>query len=410
MSYATGAVLGGADVVGHLKNCWTVSNYCINKAAVALAAGGYIDIKPVIVRPQFKPGMVRPQIDMAAYRRYLAADLPAKLRVCDMEWPADMDPTVQLQLPLDDAQSDLMLLIHMLGTNAASMKRLKINLSLTVNMAYMYHPVLNEPQYTWPYDLIQRFLDALVECTGIERLTIIQQDYDYGGIRITVNLHAVQVKVMKCIEKMKHLLYLDWHGNMHESNWHTNPESGLNFRKTICSYLPSSLVGLTIRDGLQPRMEQWEDLFLPKHFQRVLSNDRDVFPWLKTISMPSSFWAFSAYIFDSFVDAINLGHCTQIGFSDPFKLCERPLPTSKSREKLPTPRVMIRKLITSMQRDITVDLRGAADQRERDIRIGWAAAIPSLSQMKTMTTGDGYTTVTLRKYTQLHPIHVKVLI
>ena len=272
MSHATAAVMGHADLICHIKNCWTVNNYCINKAAVALAAGGYMDIKPVIVRPQ---------IDMTKYRLYLAADLPAKLRVCDMEWPADMDPTVQLHLPLDDVldtPSDLMLLIHMLGSNAPSMKRLKINLSLAVNIAYLYEPILNEPQYTWPYDLIQRFLDVLVQCTDMQSLTIIQQDYNFCGTRITVNLHTVQVKVMNCIEQMKHLLYLDWHGNMHESNWHTDPESGLKFRKTISSYLPTSLVGLTIRDGLHPRMEKWEDIFMAPHFEMLMRNDMDMFP------------------------------------------------------------------------------------------------------------------------------------
>jgi hypothetical protein len=395
MSHATAAVMGHADLICHIKNCWTVNNYCINKAAVALAAGGYMDIKPVIVRPQ---------IDMTKYRLYLAADLPAKLRVCDMEWPADMDPTVQLHQPLDDVldtPSDLMLLIHMLGSNAPSMKRLKINLSLAVN--------INELQYTWPYDLIQRFLHALAQYTAMESLTIIQQDYNFCGIRIAVNLHTVQVKVMQCIEKMEHLLYLDWHGNMHENNWHTNPESGRKFRKTICLYLPSSLLGLTIRDGLQPRMEKWEDIFMTPHFYTLMSNDRDTFPSLKTISLPSSFWGLPANKFDLLVDAINLGHCFMIGFSDPFKLLERPFQTFKSNEKIRTPRVTIRKLITSMQRDITVDLRGAADQRERDIRIGWASDIPTLFQT---TVGDEYTTLTFHRYryNQLHAIHVKVLI
>jgi len=389
MSYAKEEIFGRADIIGHLKNCWTVGNYCITKTTVALAAQGHMDIKPV---------MVRAPINMNAYRKYLRAELRAKLLVSEMEWPADMDPTAKVSLPIDDSldeQSDMQLMIQMLGSNSASMKRLKVHLSLLI-----------ESDDSWPYYYTNSFLDALVQCTGIESLTITQQDYAYQKARMKVVPYSVQIKVLGYIENMRNLLCLDWYGNTYENNWNWN-EGVFLHRKTICSFFPSTLRELTVRDGSEPRMDRWFDIFLSYDFELLMSNHNAMFPSLNAIYMPSSFWSLSKDKFNPFLDAINEGHFQRIGFSDEFKLYETPYMSIYPRTKLSSPRVIIRYLITWIRRDIIIYLRGATNLNEREIRVRWTSTLPYECEE---TEGAQYKTITLYKNTLHQNITIEVLI
>lgn len=383
----------------YFANCFTVRNFCFNRAARRSAAAGHLQIKPVAVRAK---------IDLAAYRQYLAGALAGKLRVCYMDWPRHLDPTAKVPpsalLKDDDEKSDVVLMTEMLSANAPHLRCLLLSMSLAVDIDYLYDgvDVVACPDVLWPYSRISHFLHALSLCGALEKLSISQTDYVAKNAR----MHTVQVKVMEIVKEMEHLTYLYWNGNMTENilsvtDKRSPPAEG---RFTICAYLPPSLEELRLEDGDHPRFFPWNHIYnLSRTVGRMMSE------WdggnLHTLILPRSFWSLPVDTFRFFIGKLNGGsHIETIGISDVFNLNEGPVERilcgkAYRNARQPPPRRCIELLVTSMLRDMRVDLGVCDDAVERAERMTWAASLSTNPNFFDAQRDDGeeFTTFTFSR-------------
>jgi hypothetical protein len=129
-----------------------------------------------------------------------------------------------------------------------------------------------------------------------------------------------------------------------------------------------------------------------------MSNDRNRFPLLKSIALPSSFWSLMPHQFGGFMLSINSQHITTIRFSDPFKLNQRPSKPVMNGMPVPKPKEALHYLLATLVQDMVIDLRGADDD-ERATRIDFFTQIITSSVIQPVLRSDGleYTTITLHK-------------
>ena len=363
-------VFGDKELLhAYFRNCFTVKNFGFNRAARSNAAAGHLEIKPVAVRGN---------VNLDAYRQYMAGSLAGKLRVCHMDWPTHLDPTAKVppDALLDNGEKpDVVLMTEMLSTNAPYMRHLFLHMSLAVDILYLYPGIdaVACDDFLWPYEHINRFLDALTYCAGLETLIIEQKDFVAHNAR----RHSVQVKVLEIIKEMKHLWYLHWNGNMIEDRFLNVVQDNVVRRMTICDYLPPSLMELVIEDGGMPRFAPWNRHSLSPAVgllmsQRVVGN-------LHTLTLPCSFWSLPLEYFKFFIEMLNAGTRIQnIGIIDDFKLNKGPVERVRGRHAYravqhPPPRLEL--LVTSVRRDMTIELGPCEDAVERAERLAWAASL-----------------------------------
>ena len=387
--WAIDAVFGNGDLLKNFKDCFTKETFIFCKAAVRFARNNEMDIIPVAVRAN---------VDLLAYRQASWYDL--KLKVCDIELPAHLDPTLDLysnqhlcdlllEGPDRDAKfqadvnrlRDINIMTQMLEAHAADLRRLKIHMSLDVELS-------DDVEQAWRYKYINNFLKALAKCTGIKSLTIVQSDH----VEKNATVKSVQLALFKIIKTMQ-LESLDFNGNM-------TIHAGLNVL-SLPDYIPPSLRKLIVRDGAEPRMFKWyDDDGISLDFKRTMVGCyNDV---LKSIYLPSSFWCLSTQKFCDFFPSLNANHITHIGFSDAFQLMKAPTTRTAGHGKLSAPCRMLHVLLVTLIYDMVIDLRGG-DDVERAARIEWAMVNPvtsgtnGLREPNQRSDGEGYTTITMRK-------------
>ena len=377
----------------YFRSCFTAKNFAFNRAARSSAASGHLEIKPVAVRKN---------VNLDAYRHYMGSSLAGKLRVCLMDWPTHLDPTAKVppDALLDNGEkSDVVLLTEMLSTNAPHMRHLFLHMSLAVDILYLYPGIdaVACDDFLWPYEHINRFLGALTYCAGLETLIIEQKDFVAHNAR----RHSVQVKVLEIIKEMKHLWYLHWNGNMIEDRFLNVVQDNVVCRMTICDYLPPSLMELVIEDGEMPRFSPWNRRSLSPAVgllmsQRVVGN-------LQTLTLPRSFWSLPVDHFKFFIERLNAGdRVKNIGIIDDFKLNKGPVERERGRHvyrvvQHPPPHLEL--LVTSVLRDMTIELGPCDDAEERAERMTWAASLSTNAIFFDVERDDGeeFTTFTFSR-------------
>jgi hypothetical protein len=390
--WAIDEVFRNGDLVYKLKDCFKVTTFAICKAAVRYAKNQQMDILPVAVRAN---------VDLVAYRQASWGRL--KLRVSDIEWPTHLDPTFNMYTerdvmdmllsPYTDAMfeanvqriTEMNIMTKMLEAHAADLRRLKIRMSLDVELS-------DDVGKTVLFKHINNFLEALAKCTVVKSLTIVQSDH----VEKNATVHSVQMALFKIIEKMQ-LEVLDFNGNM-------TIDAGDHVIFSLVHYIPPSLRKLIVRDGSEPRMFKWQDDDgFSIDVKKVMNNHHDQYAVLKSIYLPSSFWSLPPQKFGAFLTFLNVGHITHIGFSDAFKIKRRPYTrTGGLVTKLHAPCRMLHVLLAHLIRDMVIDLRGG-DDAEREARIEWAMVNPvtsgpnGLREPNQRSDGGGYTTITMRK-------------
>jgi hypothetical protein len=391
--WAIDEVFRNGDLVYKFKDCFTVTTFILCKAAVRYAKNQQMDILPVAVRAN---------VDLDAYRKASWSRL--KLRVCDIEWPLHLDPTLNMYTerdvmdmllsPYTDAMfeanvqriTEMNIMTKMLETHAADLRRLKIRMSLDVELS-------DDAGKAPLFKHINNFLKALAKCTAVQSLTIVQSDH----VEKNATVNSVQMALFNIIERMQ-LEVLDFDGNM-TAHAHV---STLPHVLSLPDYIPPSLRKLIVRDGAKPRMFKWQDDDgLSLDFKRIMVGAHN--DLLKSIYMPSSFWCLSTQKFCDFFPSLNANHITLIGFSDAFKLKKAPTTrTAGHVRKLCAPCRMLHVLLVTLIRDMVIDLRGG-DDAEREVRIEWAMVNPvtsgpnGLREPNQRSDGGGYTTITMRK-------------
>jgi hypothetical protein len=277
--------------------------------------------------------------------------------------------------------TELSIMTQMLEAHAADLRRLKIHMSLDVELS-------NDADKAPLYKHINNFLKALAKCTAIKSLTIVQSDH----VEKNATVKSVQLALFKIIKTMQ-LESLDFNGNM-------TIHAGLNVM-SLPDYIPPSLCKLIVRDGVEPRMFKWYDADgISLDLQRTMVGCyNDV---LKSIYLPSSFWCLSTQKFCDFFPALNANHITLIGFSDAFQLHTAPTTRTAGHWKLRAPCRMLHVLLITLIRDMVIDIRGG-DDVERAARIEWAMVNPvtsgpnGLREPNQRSDGEGYTTIIMRK-------------
>ena len=387
-------VFANGDLVKLFKDCFTLSKFALNRKFVRFAEKKQVDIVPVAVRAN---------VDLLAYQKASWGGL--KLKVCDIELPTHLDPTLHLysnqhlcDLLLEGPsrgakfQADvnrlreINIMAQMLENHAADLRRLKIRMSLDVELS-------DDAARAPLYKHINRFLRALSKCTDLETLTIVQSDH--AEKNATVN--SVQLALFKIIKRMQ-LKVLDFNGNMTvDASTADGAAAPASAVLTLIEYIPPSLSKLIVRDGPEPRMFKWEDDDgISADFKMIMSNHDARYALLKSIYLPSSFWSLSTQKFSGFMVALNANHITHIGFSDAFQLNKEP--TARTGARLRKPKYMLHFLITNLIQDMVIDLRGG-DDAERAVRILWVIQITNSSVIQPIhrSDGGGYTTITMHK-------------
>ena len=404
-SSAMNEVFASGDLVYLFKDCFTLRKCALNRKFLRFARRKQMDVVPVAVRAN---------VDPFKYQKAIYGRIPFK--VCDIDWPARLDPTVDLAADFDilshfidpeksytqmlHRKMELHIMIKMLDTHAADIRRLKIRMSLAVEMV--------DGGENDSLDL-NRFMKALAKCTAMETLTIVQTDH----VAQDASLTTVQCRLFDIIKTMHQLKVLDFCGNMtiDAVNATLDDTNNTQNQLTMIDYLPPSLCELVVRDGQTPRMYKWIDFYgFSAGLKLAMCNAGGRFPLLRTISLPSSFWSLMPHEFGGFVLYLNSKHITTIGFSDPFKLNQ----ASKLGEAyghfahLPKPKYGLHYLIVSLLQDMVIDIRGG-DDAERAARIEWAMTIATSSVIQPILRSDGaeYTTITMHK---LYNGTVRVLI
>ena len=207
--WAIDEVFRNGDLVYKFKDCFKVTTFAICKAAVRYAKNQQMDILPVAVRAN---------VDLDAYRQASWGRL--KLRVSDIEWPLHLDPTFNMYTEEDvmdmilsphtdamfeaDVQriTEMRIMIKMLEAHAADLRRLKIHMSLDVELS-------DDVEKAPLFKHINNFLKALAKCTAVKSLTIVQSDH----VEKNATVKSVQLALFKIIKTMQ-LESLDFNGNM----------------------------------------------------------------------------------------------------------------------------------------------------------------------------------------------------
>ena len=383
-----GGIAGGEDasnkvfrqlaLVTQFKKCWRIRNYYLNKAMRAWAIAGDIEIEPVLFR-----------CDVDAYQTAASSTgeyLLPLLRIGVFLWPTDIDPTGPPPThggpPLTRAwKHKIDWLATFMSKHAEHIRRLSVRLSLRLDLSTLYTPGIdvNALGLGWKYGVPKVFLDALAQCAAIEHLSIEQSDY----VHHNADRHTVQVKVQELIKKMQGLRSLEWNGNTVSYRQYL-PGSDRRRRGSLFDYLGPSVHELYIKDGPDPRMDVWRDIYgIHAAFGHLMANNET----LETLYMPRSFWSLAVSNFNAFIRPINSGSIARIGFADPFSLNEGPTETmwdghfvgSRWRVGNPPPYLTLQYLITHVSRDITIDIRvqkSTVASTERAVRIAWLESIP----------------------------------
>jgi hypothetical protein len=397
--WAIDEVFGNGDLLKKLKDCFTKDTFILCKAVVRFARNNQMDIIPVAVRAN---------VDLLAYQQASFGSM--NLKVCDIEWPTRIDPTFNMysdenlklcssvlaikQMHQADVHrvKELSIMTKMLEAHAGDLRRLKIHMSLDVELS-------KDADKAPLYKHINNFLKALAKCTAMKSLTIVQSDH----FEKNATVNSVQLALFKIIKTMQ-LESLDFDGNM-------TIHAGLNVM-SLPDFIPPSLRKLIIRDGAEPRMFKWyDDDGISLDLKRTMVGCyNDV---LKSIYLPSSFWSLSPQKFCDFFPSLNANHITLIGFSDAFQLEKAPTTrTAGHVRKLRAPCRMLHVLLVTLIRDMVIDLRGG-DDVERAARIEWAMVNPvtsgpdGLREPNQRSDGEGYTTITMRK---INGVTLQVLI
>jgi hypothetical protein len=294
--------------------------------------------------------------------------------------------------------TEMRIMIKMLEAHAADLRRLKIHMSLDVELS-------GDVAKALLYKDINNFLKALAKCTAVKSLTIVQSDH----VEKNATIHSVQMALFKIIERMQ-LDILDFNGNM---TTHANVSTLPVHVLSLPDYIPPSLRKLIVRDGVEPRMFKWQDDDgFSRDIKKVMNNHNDQYAVLKSIYLPSSFWCLSTQKFCDFFPSLNAYHITLIGFSDAFQLKKAPTTRTAGHGKLCAPCKMLHELLVSLIRDMVIDIRGG-DDVERAARIEWAMVNPvtsgpnGLRKPNQRSDGEGYTTITMRK---INGVTLQVLI
>ena len=383
-------VFASGDLVYLFKACFTLHNFALNRTFLRFAWNRQIDIDVSL----------RPNVDLYAYQKAAHAGVPFKVR--EILWPARLNPTSDpfhafdlldyFVTPEATLQAnikrlvDLMIMTKMLDTHAPHVHRLEIHMSLGYHVSEATH-----------HKHINDFLAALAKCTAVETLVITQSDHIPQDAKLT----TIQCRLFDIIKTMHRLRVLDFSGNMtiEATNATIDPISGTQNQLTMIDYLPPSLCELVLRDGPKPRMFKWVEFYgFSAGLKLALSNDRNRFPLLKSIALPSSFWSLMPHQFGGFVLSINSQHITNIRFSDPFKLNQRPFKPVLHGIPIPKPKHALHYLLATLVQDMLIDLRGA-DDAERATRIDFFTQIITSSVIQPVLRSDGpeYTTITLHK-------------
>ena len=365
-------VFANGDLVYLFKGCFTLRKFVLNKKFLRFAQRNQVDIVPVAVRAN---------VDLLAYQRASWGSL--KLKVCDIELPAHIDPTL-------DMYSKEHIMANMLHTHAADLRRLKIHMSLAVELS-------SDGEHMILHEHINKFLSALAKCTAMETLIIHQTDH----VAQNATLNSIQCKVFEIIKTMHKLKVLDFCGNMtlDAANPTLDAINGTQNQLTMIDYLPPSLTELIIRDGPVPRMHKWNQIYgFPAGLKLCMCNSEGRFPLLKSLSLPSSFWSLTWHEFGRFVVYLNSNHITTIRVSDPFKLNKRPFKPAAGGAPIQKTKIGLHYLIAELVHDMVIDIRGA-DEAERAKRIQWAMEITTSSVIQPIQRSDGagYTTITMDK-------------
>jgi hypothetical protein len=348
--WAIDEVFGNGDLLKKFIGCFTKETFILCKAAVRFARNNQMDIKPVAVRAN---------VDLLAYQQASFGSM--NLKVCDIEWPTRIDPTFNMysdenlklcssvlaikQIYQADVHrvKELSIMTKMLEAHAADLRRLKIRMSLDVELS-------NDAEKAPIYKHINNFLKALAKCTKIKSLTLEQSDH----VEKNAAANTVQLALFRIIKTMQ-LEVLDFNGNM-----------TIDAGDTVCTliaYIPPSLRQLIVRDGPESRMFKWEhDDGFSEDIQWVMNNHNDRHALLKSIYLPSSFWSLPPRKFSAFILFVNAKHITHIGFSDAFQLNQEPTAhRAGGVVKFSKPKHMIGFLIADLIQDMVIDLRGGDD-------------------------------------------------
>ena len=394
-------VFANGDLVYLFKCCFTVRKFALNKKFMRFARRNQVDIVPVAVR-----GNVN--LRKLQKASYASVQLP----VCDIEWPADIDPTidankivginfdvnsianfvVNFSAAAADAAENMhkiRIMTKMLDMQAAAVRRLQIRMSLDTELHADVDPIVDEH--------IHNFLNALAKCTGMETLIITETNH----VAKNANLNSIQCKVFEIIKTMHKLKVLDFCGNMtlDAPNPIIDTTHGTQNQLTMIDYLPASLSELILRDGSTLKTLKWKQWYgFSAGICLLMSNDADRFPLLKSLSMPSSFWSLTWFDFRRFVIYLNSNHITTIRVSDPFKLNKRPFKPAAGGAPIQKTKIGLHYLIAELVHDMVIDIRGA-DEAERAKRIQWAMEITTSSVIQPIQRSDGagYTTITMDK-------------
>ena len=393
-------VFASGDLVYLLKDCFTKTNFALNKAFVRFAKKNLMDIRPVAVCAHVHMSALHTAVHAFQHGRN-------SLKICDIEWPVHVDPTEHPTANFDVVSYftepikhivawrrriiDLTLMTHMLNVHAAHVRRLKIRMALDV--------LLSDATDSDPvYEAMNNFLAALSRCTAMETLTIVQTDYSDKDAKQT----TVQCRLFHIINTMQNLKVLDFNGNMTVEAAGVSAE-GVATQLTLFDYLPPSLCELILRDGPLARMNKFREFYgFSAGLKLAMQNYDSRTPSLKKISLPSSFWSLPPHQFGGFMRSLNHKHVTHIGFADDFALMTGPTRMGLTMKVLPAPYLMLYYLLATITVDMVLDLRGG-DHAERAARIQWAMETPHTSLNSFLSTpnqrsdGGGYTTVTMRK-------------
>jgi hypothetical protein len=387
------------DIVKQFKTCWRIRTYYINRATRAWALAGDIEIEPVLFRGNLDG------YEWAAGRRghlgpSRAEPLFTRIRIGAMVWPPDTDPTASMDVIAMSERFPIALALRhrvtwmelLMNMHAAHIRHLSVRMSLCLDLSPLHTPGMdvNALGLGWKYERAKDFLAAFAQCTAIEQLSIEQSDYVQNGYYST-DMHTVQVKVLELIKKMQGLRSLEWNGNT--VSCRQNLAGAAHFqiserKGSLCDFLGPSVRELYIKDGPEPRMDAWRDLYgMHAAFGNLMANNDKEGMTLETLYMPRSFWSLAVPNFNAFIRPINYGSLARIGFADPFTLMEGPTETMVNghfgrrsrRVQNPPPHLTLYHLITHVSRDITIDIRvkkSTVANTERAVRIAWLESIP----------------------------------
>lgn len=419
-----GAVAGGEDavtkvfrqleLVKQFKKCWRIRNYYVNRATRAWAISGDIEIEPVLFR-----GDVDGYASAALHG--VQEPLLTLIRIGAMVWPPDIDPTaIPDMVAMSNGCARALALRHrvtwmemLMSMHAAHIRHLSVRMSLFLDLSPLHTPGMDVGALglAWKYERAKNFLASLAQCTAIEYLSIEQRDYCPHN----ADRHTVQVKVQELIKKMQGLRSLEWNGNMVSYRQYLTETER---RGSLCDYLGPSVRELYIKDGPEPRMEAWRDLYgIHAAFGNLMANNDKEGMTLETLYMPRSFWSLAIPNFNAFIRPINSGSLARIGFADPFTLKEGSTETIRDRGyvsggnprrvKNPPPYLALEYLITRVSRDITIDIRvkkSTVANTERAVRIAWLESIPLTHTQFWQAQRDDSEESTIFSFSKLHPV------